>query len=280
MLSLFRSSQSRALWQGQWCVCRAIERFQILSWNPGLWRGGDAGAVDNHICGPWYVTCLPDGADVANHPTLHHRFHVVPAHHCAVLFNKDTFEGDIPTKPILDGGGRAIQEACWWWLLPHHDPDCAHQQRMCKPTLRAHQLSPLRPHPPRPGRCDAAQWRLDKKDATRGKHAAPSPLEAAFSHAPALRPSIGNSPLLGPEEGRGGRREAWNGRSVAALSNRRSLPAIGSSRCAAALTSTQSLNSVFALSMFVMRTPKATDVTRNLRRRESRFVCPTCIPIR
>ena len=76
-------------------------RLQVLSWNTELPRGDDHSAVANHSCGPWHIICLQEGAGVANHPTLHHRFHVVTGCHCAVLLNKDTCERDVMTKPIM-----------------------------------------------------------------------------------------------------------------------------------------------------------------------------------
>ena len=98
--------------QGQWSLCRAIEQRHTVGYAAqtasrscrGI-RGLGAVAIPvlshSHVCGPWHGICLQNGADVANHPSLHHRFHVVTAHHCALLLNKDKFEGDIPAKPIL-----------------------------------------------------------------------------------------------------------------------------------------------------------------------------------
>ena len=37
----------------------------------------------------------------ANHATLRHRFHVVKAHHSAVLLNKDTCEREVTTRQIM-----------------------------------------------------------------------------------------------------------------------------------------------------------------------------------
>ena len=76
-------------------------RLQVLSWNTEPPRGDDHNAVANHFCGPWHIICHQEGAGVANHPTLHHRLHVVTWFHCAVVLNKDTCERDVTLKPIM-----------------------------------------------------------------------------------------------------------------------------------------------------------------------------------
>ena len=95
-------------------VVRNSYHLQILSRSPGSPRGEDHSAVANHICGLCHIICLQEGAGVANHPTLHHRFHVVTGCHCAVLLNKDTCECDVTTKPIMAlakyHAGWALQE--------------------------------------------------------------------------------------------------------------------------------------------------------------------------
>ena len=63
-------------------MVRNSYHLHILLWNPGPPRGEDHSAVANHICGHCHTICLQVGAGIANHPTLHHRFHVVTGCHC------------------------------------------------------------------------------------------------------------------------------------------------------------------------------------------------------
>ena len=122
--------------------------LQVLVWNLCLPQGDDHSAVANHICEPWHIICLQGGVGFANHATLHHRFHVVIVHHCALLLNKDTFERDVTTKSIMvpckkmsqrsswgHSRERPIQEACWRWLPPLFFPERPHQSCVWCPSF-------------------------------------------------------------------------------------------------------------------------------------------------
>ena len=106
----------------------------MLSWNPGPPRGEDHSAVANHICGPWHIICLQEGAGVAKHPPLHHRFQVVAGCCCSGLLNKDTCER------LLD--------------LDHVNQKCAARR-----SIRINLLS-FWWHRVRPRRSDVTRWRL------------------------------------------------------------------------------------------------------------------------
>ena len=116
-------------------------RVQVPFGLPQENRADDHSAVDNHICEPWHIICLQEGVGFANHATLHHRFHVVTVHHCALLLIKDTFERDVTTNSIMvparkmcrmgswgHSRERPIQAACWRWLPPLFNPERPRQQ--------------------------------------------------------------------------------------------------------------------------------------------------------
>ena len=85
--------------------------LQDLSLNPCPPRGDYHSAVVSHIYEPWHIICLQEDVGFANHTTLHYRFHVVYAHHCAFLLNKDTFERDVTTNSIMISAKKCIWEA-------------------------------------------------------------------------------------------------------------------------------------------------------------------------
>ena len=195
---------------------RNTDRLQILSWNPGPPRGDDHSAVANHICGPWHFICLQEGAGVANHPTLHHRFHAVTGCFCAVLLNKDTCERDVTPKPVkvpaeyyadcaLEGiavKGRFRRPVVGDWhyfsiLNVHVNLLCAARLSICFKLLFLVSTSCVQE--------GVALLAGDfYKGAQRGRLGEPYPLEASFSRAPVPWRRLAAAPTVGFGRARSG----------------------------------------------------------------------------
>ena len=71
---------------------RLTDKFQILSWNPGLARGSD----QRFGC----IICIQEGAGFVSTSVLAESFYIAMQHHCAVLFNMDTFAQDFSCTPL------------------------------------------------------------------------------------------------------------------------------------------------------------------------------------
>ena len=167
---LFAQQPSRRSWLSRgWLICvdggvderggsrtlpcvRASTKFEGLDFKGQFMCVG--GGMDKHDGSPWRVTFFQVGAGVANHPTLHHRFHVVTGCHCAVLLNKDTFERDVTTKPIMvpakkmcrmrswgHSRDRPIQEASWRWLSLLFHPERPRQLCVWCPSINLFQFA-------------------------------------------------------------------------------------------------------------------------------------------
>ena len=82
---------------------RSTDRLRTLSWNPGPLPGDDHSAEAHHICGPWHIICLQEGAGFADHPALHHRFYVVTAHQSLLGPSKGLVARAYFRRPVAGG---------------------------------------------------------------------------------------------------------------------------------------------------------------------------------
>ena len=170
--------------------------IQVLVWNPCRPRADDHSAVANHICESWHIICLQEGVGFANHATLHHRFHVVTVHHCALLLNKDTFERDVTTNSIMVPARKCTKGALEGIVV---------NDRFRRPVDGGcHHFSILNDHVNQKSAARRSEGRTSlvgdfSKGAQRGKLGESSPLQAAFSQAPVPWRSFGNSCLSARE---------------------------------------------------------------------------------
>ena len=80
---------------------RPSDRLQLLSWNPGPFRGLDPNLLASHLNGPWHVVCVQGGADFCHDKSLQDNFCVVTQHNCAVVPNKNIFEPRFSCVPLF-----------------------------------------------------------------------------------------------------------------------------------------------------------------------------------
>ena len=210
---LFAQQPSRRSWLSRgWltCVDGGIDEhggsraLPCVRASDQVCRAGFQRAV--YVCRWWdgqawriSLTCyFPSGrCRFANHATLRHRFHVVTAHHCAVLLNKDTFERDFTTNSIMvhakkksaecasegvvvNGRFRRPAEgACHYFsiLNVHVNYMCAARRSICCNLLLL-----IRSWCAQEG--DTSLAGEFNEDAQRGKFGEPCPLQATCSPVP------------------------------------------------------------------------------------------------
>ena len=71
------------------------KRLSIYNWNPGPRREKKKGAIEKHIAEKWHAITLQEAIEYLDREYLTNRFYVIHYGDCAILFNKDTFQGVI-----------------------------------------------------------------------------------------------------------------------------------------------------------------------------------------
>ena len=165
------------------------------------------------------MICVQEGSGFVTDSCLAENFDVVTQHHCAVLFNKDTFARDFSCTPIqipcslrycswaVEGmvvAGkfrRAPDQSCSYFTVAnvHINNECAKRRsvyivllllvRYLCMKLGAVVLT---------GDFNKLCWSVNSLQALSTDQRRISPLEAAFSHTNVPWPTSGVTPLWGP----------------------------------------------------------------------------------